>query len=139
MTHPPFRSAVAAALVVLFAAACGGEKATEPTKPTVVPGDLSLRLTTPNADDGAIVLTITGPTAVTNVAASPQGVTVHARTVGTTTRVAVFGALATGELLHFTVPDVNAAAQFAAQVTEVSDRASALRASTVGYAAAVVR
>jgi hypothetical protein len=130
-----------AALLVLAAlalvAACGGDKAIGPKTPSAVPGTLAVRLTTPNADDAAIVVTITGPAAVSSVAASLPGAVVHSRTVAGTTRVAVFGALATGELLHFTVPDVNAAAQFSVQIAEVSDRVSALRSSTAGYTATV--
>ena len=137
------RSAAAAALLVVLA--CGGDKPTEPakptepTKPTALPGTLTVRLTTPNADDAAIVLTIAGPVTVANVESSLPGAVVHSRTVGGSTRVAVFGKLVTGELIHFTVPDVNAAAEFSVQIIEVSDRASALRASTSGYSATVLR
>jgi hypothetical protein len=62
-----------------------------------------------------------------------QGAVVHARANGNTTRVAVFGSLGSGALVRFSVPDVNVAAQFSAQVAEASDRSSALRASVTGY------
>jgi hypothetical protein len=114
-------------------------KPTEPTKPTALPGTLTVRLTTPNSDDAAMVLSITGPVTVANVATSLPGAVLHSRTVGGSSRVAIFGKLVTGELLHFTVPDVNAVAEFGVQLIEVSDRASALRANTSGYSAAVSR
>ena len=105
----------------------------QPTAPVAVPGTLTVRLATPNADDGAIVFEITGPSPATDVAAAAQGAFVHARANGNTSRVAVFGALGAGALVRFSVPDVNAVQQYAAQVIEVSDRGSALRASVAPY------
>ena len=105
----------------------------QPTAPVAVPGTLTVRLVTPNADDGAILLEITGPAPIADITAAVQGAVVHSRTNGNTTRVAVFGSLAGGALVKFSVPDVNAAPQFTGQVTEVSDRASALRTSVGGY------
>jgi hypothetical protein len=105
----------------------------QPTAPTAVPGTLTVRLVTPNADDGAILLEITGPAPAAEIAAAVQGAVVHARSNGNTTRAAVFGSLANGALIRFSVPDVNAAPQFTAQVTEASDRTSALRTSLTGY------
>jgi hypothetical protein len=98
-----------------------------------VPGTLTVRLVTPNADDGAILFDITGPAPPVDITAAVQGAVVHSRIVGNTTRVAVFGSLASGALVKFSVPDVNAAAQYTGQVTEASDRASTLRASVTGY------
>ena len=109
------------------------EQPTPPTAPVAVPGTLTARLVTPNSDDGAILLDITGPAPAAEITAAVQGAVVHSRTNGNTTRVAVFGSLASGALLRFSVPDVNAAAQFTAQVTEASDRANALRPSATGY------
>ena len=106
---------------------------TQPTAPVAVPGTLTVRLVTPNADDGAILFDITGPAPPADITAAVQGAVVHSRLVGNTTRVAVFGALASGALVRFSVPDVNAAPQFTGQVTEASDRASTLRTSITGY------
>ena len=118
----------------------GGVAPTEPTEPPVlptapsaVPGTLTARLVTPYTDDGAILLDITGPAAAAEIVAAAQGAVVHARTNGNTTRVAVFGSVGSGALVRFSVPDVNAAQQFSAQVTEASDRSSALRATVTGY------
>ena len=105
----------------------------QPTAPVAVPGTLTVRLVTPNADDGAILLEITGPAPIADITAAVQGAVVHSRIVGNTTRVAVFGSLAGGALVKFSVPDVNAAPQFTGQVTEASDRASTLRTSVTGY------
>ena len=131
-----------AAGVALSCGGSGGDRAptqpppeqpTPPVAPVAVPGSLTARLVTPNADDGAILLDITGPAPAAEITPAVQGAIVHSRTNGNTTRVAVFGSLASGALLKFSVPDVNAAPQFTGQVTEASDRASTLRASVTGY------
>jgi len=110
------------------------QQPTQPTTPAAaVPGTLSARLVTPNTDDGAILIEISGPAPLADLATPVQGAVVHSRTNGNTTRIAVFGSLAAGALVRFSVPDVNAASQYTAQVTEVSDRANALRASVTGY------
>ena len=105
----------------------------QPTAPVAVPGTLTVRLVTPFTDDGALLLDITGPAPVTDVAAAAQGVVAHARSSGNATRVAVFGSLGGGALVRFSVPDINAVQQYAVQVAEASDRASVLRSSVTGY------
>ena len=105
----------------------------QPTPPTALPGTLTARLVTPNADDGAILIEITGPAPVADVTVAAQGAIVHSRPNGNKTRLAVFGPLASGAIVSFSVPDVNAAQQYSARVTEVSDRASAMRTSVTGY------
>ena len=130
-------------------AACGGDGGKAPTQPpppppvqpvvpAPVPGSLTVRLVTPNPDDGAIMLDITGPAPAAELTSPVQGLVVHARANGNTSRVAVFGALASGALLRFSVPDVNAAQQFSAQVIEVSDRGSTLRTNVTAYQATIV-
>lgn len=131
--------------VAALASSCGGggdagvastqptTTPTLPTAPTATPGTLTVRLITPNTDDGAILLDITGPAPVAELTALSPGASLHARANGSTTRVALFGALSSGALVRFSVPDVNAATQYGAQVTEVSDRSSALRATVSGY------
>lgn len=123
-------------------AACGGDgggAATEPpppvqpTAPVAVPGMLTVNLVSPNADDGAILLEISGPAPAAEPTTAAQGVVVHARASGNTTRVAAFGAIGAGALLRFSVPDVNAAPQYTARAIEASDRGSTLRTSVTGY------
>ena len=109
-----------------------------PIAPVAVPGSLTARLVTPNTDDGAILLDISGPAPMADLATPVQGAVVHSRTNGNTARVAVFGSIANGALVRFSVPDINAAAQYTAQVTEASDRANALRTSVNGYGITIV-
>jgi hypothetical protein len=98
-----------------------------------VPGTLTVHLASPNTDDGAILLEITGPAPATEITSPVQGALVHTRANANGSRVAVFGALGAGALVRFSVPDVNAVQQYGAQVIEASDRGSALRASVTGY------
>lgn len=136
-------------VAVALASSCGGsggdssptqpaapqapQQPTQPTAPAAVPGTLTARLATPNADDGAILVEISGPAPLADLATPVQAAVVHSRASGNTAHVAVFGSLAAGALVRFSVPDINAAAQYSARVTEVSDRANALRASLTGY------
>ena len=133
-------AAAAALLVLATAAACRQDAPATPAPPVPVPGELQLRLTTPRADDGALLLELTGPAAATDVRAARGDLLVEARPVAANTvRVAVFGDLASGELLAFRVPDVNAAARWQARVVEVGDRAAGLRAEPGTTTLTVVR
>jgi hypothetical protein len=122
----------------LSLASCGdgGGGGTEPTPPT--PGALTVSLTTPNTGDRAIIVQITGPE-IAGVEAGTAGYVVHSRaTAPGTVRAAVFGALGSGPLLRFQVPDVNGVAAYSASVVEVADASNALR-EIAGYTAAVAR
>lgn len=93
---------------------------------------LRVTLTTPNAGaDGAILLTVTGPTAVTSVAAAP-GLRVFAEPLSTTNHFAVTGPLPNGLLLTIGVPDVNRASQYVATIQDVAATSYQLRSLT-GY------
>jgi hypothetical protein len=104
-----------------------------------VPGVLNVTLATPNANDRAALLTITGPAALTQLEAVGAGVVLHQRASGTTVHVAVFGPLASGGLLRFTVPDVNKAASYTVTVTEVAADTNRLRDNLAGYVTTVAR
>jgi hypothetical protein len=124
------------AALLLAAALLPACVADEPATPQ--PGDLTVTLATPNTD-GAMVVSITGPGVVGAVQAASPGAVVRSRTAGTTTTVAVFGALGAGPLLRVSVPDVRQAKQYAAVVREAADAQNAPRASLSGYALTVER
>jgi hypothetical protein len=130
------KTVVRAALLLSAVLLCACD-AGEPATP--LPGDLILTLATPNAADAAMVVSITGPDAVSAVQAAAPGAVVRARTQGTTTTVAVFGALAAGPLVRITVPDVRQARRYVATVREAADAQNASRASLAGYALTVSR
>ena len=100
-------------------------------------GTLTVRLTTPHVDDGALTFTLSGP-AINNATAANASLRLFTRGSGQSTIVGVLvGDLANGAVVTLYVPDVTAAAGYAAQVLEVADRNDALRASLAGYALSV--
>jgi hypothetical protein len=129
-----FTTAALAALVAL-ALRCGGDG----TGP--VAGNLSVRLTSPNSGaDSAIVLTITGPAALTGVTPG-AGLRLFAQPVGgTTTRFALTGQLTTNTtILTIGVANVNAVGQYSGTIQGVAQANYALRALPGGYALTVSR
>jgi len=101
------------------------------------PGTLSLTLTTPHADDGAMLFEVSGPSIDSAIAVNAS-LRLFTRLVnGSTVVGAVVGALANGAVVNLQVPDVGVAAEYTARVLEVADRKDALRASLAGYALTV--
>ena len=124
-----------AGLALAVALACGGDGGTTgPTGPTA--GLLTLTLTTPNADDGAILLSVTGPS-MTQVAASDVSLYFRSVQTGTTATAVLVGDIRGGSLLTFRVPDVDAAGSYSATIQQVADRGDALRGSLSGYSLVV--
>jgi hypothetical protein len=109
------------------------------TSSKATPGDLTVTLDTPTANDRAMVVTLSGPAAPTAVQGAAAGYVVHSRAQGTTTRVAIFGVIGDGALLRVTVPDVRQAKQYTAMVTEAADANNNTHASLAGYALSVDR
>jgi hypothetical protein len=124
---------------LVLLAACDGKKNPDPVTPEPVPGELTLSLSTPHADDRALLFTLAGPGPITGVQASGFGYTVHARASGSSVRLAVFGRLANGPVVRFHVPDVEKAWLYAATLHEAADPQNALRSSMAGYALTVSR
>ncbi|MGH7752498.1 MAG: hypothetical protein ACREN5_06755, partial [Gemmatimonadales bacterium] len=88
-------------LMLVAIGACGGD-GTGPEPAT--PGRLSLRLTTPNSDDGAVLLEVSGGQIDSVVAA---GYRLRATGPGANSRrVVVTGTLASGPVASIWVPDV---------------------------------
>lgn len=100
-------------------------------------GTLLLRLTTPRADDGALVFEVSGPPIDSALAANASLRLFTRRVDGVTVVGAVVGAVANGALVTLHVPDVGAAAGYTATVREVANRQDALRATLTGYALTV--
>ena len=106
-----------------------------------IPGTLTVSLTTPNADDRAIHLSIKGAAAadsVSNVQVATASLTVFSRDLdGNEAEAAVFGDLASGALVRFSVPDVNRASSYNATIVDVADASNEVRSSLSGYSLAV--
>ncbi len=116
--------------------ACGGGDG--PTAPE--PGTLEVRLTTPNANDRAMLVTVAGPEPIQSVSGPVGGALVfHGRVSGAQATIAVFGPLAGGVVARVAVPDVGRVGAYTVTIVEVADDANQLRASLAGYSLTIVR
>jgi hypothetical protein len=117
-------------LLVALAVGGGAASCRESSGPAA--GVLTVSLTTPNAGaDDAMLVTITGPEAITTVTAGP-GLRVFTQVLSTTTRLAVTGPLTNGAVVTIGVADTRKAAQYAASIQAVATPAFQLRTLT-GY------
>lgn len=133
MSARRFVTACVAGAVLL---ACGGGDS--PTTPE--PGALEVRLTTPNANDRAILVTVTGPEPIQAVSGSVGGALVlHGRLSGSQATIALFGPLASGAVAQVSVADVGRVGAYTVTIVEVADDANQLRTSLAGYSLTIVR
>ncbi len=113
--------------VLLAAAACSDTSG-------VTPGIVTLALVTPNANDGAVTVVLTGP-GITSLASARSAYSVYWRVVSPTeARAIVVGDLNAGVMATATVADVNQIDAYHVEVLEVATRSDSVRTSTTGYA-----
>ena len=124
-------------IAVTLLGSCGDGQ-TGPKVP--VPGALTFELQTPNAQEGALLIQLSGPgltaAAVSTTGSSNQA---FARMSGSALKIAVFGTIPAGPVFNIRVPDLARASEYTATVTEVSDTGNNLRVSLTGYAVRVKR
>ncbi len=125
------RVVMAASLVAFGGAACGDDDPAGPVDPGPTAGTLTVTLSTPNADDGAILLVVTGPDMTQVATANPALYFRHSEAPGQLRAVFV-GDIGDGDLLSFRVPDVDAVASYVPTIVELADRDNELRDSA-GY------
>ena len=105
---------------------------------SAMPGTATISLTTPNTDDGALLITVTGPS-FTNVQSASSSYQVFSRlATGQELRLIVVGNLAAGPVATVDVADVNGLSVYTATISQVSDRLDELRESLSGYSIDVV-
>src|SRR2546428_13964521 len=124
------------ATLLVAALSCGGDS-TAPSGP----GQLKVRLTSPNSGlDSAIVLTITGPAALTSATAG-TGLRLFPQALGgTSTRFALIGQLNTGAtILTIGVQDLGSLSQYSGAIARAATPSYALRILPRGYALALTR
>ena len=111
---------------IALAAACANN-----TGP--VAGSLTVTLTTPNSgNDGAILLSVSGPASLTGASAA-SGLRLFApATLGSVNRFVLTGTLNAGAILTLQVPDVNQVGSYTATVQQVAAPNYQLRSLT-GY------
>ena len=105
------------------------------------PGELKVRLTSPNSGlDSAIVFTITGPAPLTS-AVPGAGLRLFQQPFGgTSTRFALIGQLTTGAtILTIGVQDLGELSQYSGTITGVAMPNYSLRVLPGGYALALTR
>ncbi len=116
--------------VLSVGAACSDDPTTGSTRA----GTVTLRLTTPHADDGALLFEVSGPPIDSATAANASLQLFTRRANGSTLVGVVAGAVTNGAVVTLQVPDVDAVAGYTARVLEVADRQNLLRVSLEGYA-----
>jgi hypothetical protein len=101
------------------------------------PGWLTVELDTPNADDGAVQLRVTGAAVDTVRVASAY----HGFGVGTSTGadLVVTGTVSRGIVAHLKVPDVNRSGRYTVTVVAAARRGNYELRSPATYRAAVIR
>lgn len=134
MPHVRWWRAVAVATVAL---SCGGDSGggTGPTPKD--PGFVHLELTTPNADDGILLISIAGGRVLEVEGAGYQ--VVSAGVSDTMVKVLVRGTLVGGVIGRVTVPDRNLLSSYTITVEQVAARQSYVQRSVEGYAVRIVR
>lgn len=119
--------------VLSMSVACSGS----PTADGARAGTVTLDLTTPQSDDGAVLFEVSGPPIDSAMAADPSMRLFMRRSDHATIVGVVVGVVANGAVVRLQVPDVGAWAEYVARVIEVADRQNALRSSLMGYALTV--
>jgi len=133
-THLFQLGALAGALAV-GTSGCNSDTNTDPTSS----GPVTVSLSTPNADDGALMIIVKGQGPPTIESASNAYQVYWRLAKAGETRVIVVGDISAGPLFTAAAPPGGSTAGITATIAEVATRANALRASTAGYTLTVAR
>ena len=121
MMSPRKTGAVVLAAITI---ACGGDSNNGGTEPqdTSNPGFVNVTLATPNSNDGALLLTLSGG-AMDSLTAS-VGTIFFASTGTNTLRVMVAGTIGDGPIVRFWMPDRRNLAQYVATLEQAAVRST---------------
>ena len=123
------RSLWVGALVAVAAVGISCRDTIEPPRE----GPVTVSLATPRADDGAVLITVTGP-GVGTLAPANSSYTIFWRLVSTTElRAIVLGNVVAGPLFTMRVPDIGNVSGYAGTVTQVANRTDELQEDRAGY------
>jgi len=118
-----------------FLVSCGSHTPTGPQ-----PGTLQVKLQDPNGGaDGAILLTLSGPTTVTNVVAAAGDTLWTTDFSATVSHVLLTGHIGSGTVLRFDVPDVGQVQQYIVSVNQAAASSGYALRSLASYVAFVSR
>jgi hypothetical protein len=128
-------------LMLLFVAtACGDEARVSSVEVGPAPGLLTVEVTSPNTDDGAVSIALRGEGISSPAAANPENhlIALEVAPGSEEVRVAVLGYGVSGTLVQFRVPDVNRLDAYSVDLIEVADEANRPREDLTGYSVRVV-
>ena len=128
-----------AVVLAAMTIACDGNKDIVGTGPddTINPGFVNVTLATPNSNDGALLLTLSGGT-MDSLAAS-AGTIFFASTGTNTLRVMVAGTITAGPVVRFWMPDRRNVAQYLATLEQVAVRSSYEQQDIGGYGLSIAQ
>jgi hypothetical protein len=124
---------VALALVAAAGVTCKDEGPSNVPPPQPNPTSLVVALTTPNADDGALMVTVRGPGMATVVSSSASYLVFSNLTVQNQARVIAVGDLKAGAVFTVAVAGANPLSDYSVTLDQVASRTDALRASLTNY------
>lgn len=129
------RKLVSSAVALSVGMACGGGGDTvEPPAPD--PGPVKLILSTPNVNDGALLVAVTGGT-VSSVSAQGYQTASTVPGGGGVTLI-IRGSIADGNVAQITLPDRKHLADYTATVKQAADRSSYQQQNLAGYSITLV-
>lgn len=120
---------VGAASLMFALAQCGGSDG-GPSGP--VPGSLSLNLNTPNANDGAVMVTINGGV-VDSVSTAAMAQYTSSTIQPGYTKIVVAGNITDGVIAKIWVPDVHAKSSYTVVVSQAAVRNTFTQQTVTGY------
>ncbi len=127
-----------AVVFAAFAIACSGDSSngggTGP-QDVATPGFVNVTLATPNSNDGALLLTLSGGT-MDSMAAS-AGTIFFASTGTNTFRVMVAGTIGDGPVVRFWMPDRRNVSQYVATLEQAAARSTYEQQSIGGYSLSI--
>lgn len=106
-----------------------------PPPPPPPPGGatVNVSLTTPNADDGALLFELTGPATIHGISLADANLKYYIDSSSATIRVVAAGAIKSGSLLTFIVSDTTTISSYSASLKDVANRQNQLRSPLTGY------
>lgn len=136
----PVRLALLAALLALPAAGCGGDDGpgaplTPSPEPVVQPGTVSVSVTSPRTDDGAMLFSVSGKFQSIEAAAGYQ--VLNYAPNPSVTRVMIVGSIASGTVFSLNVADKSL--PVTVTLDQVAARATYVQRSPGGYRVNLVR
>jgi hypothetical protein len=130
-----FRRTIAATAVIALAGLANCK--VEASPPT--PGTVTVSFQSPNTDDGAVLLTLTGP-GIQGVQPASSNYKAYWRVVSATeARLLVVGNITNGVVATLTIDDLSKVKEYAGTLIEVASRSDAVRASVAGYSISISR